>query len=162
MKSDRLLEIDVSLLLLRHGKRAVLRQIAESIEVSVEDVEKELGELRASKEKLEKRKKSLPIFDLEKIASGNEGKLDLLKKLEAKFENRTFLPELKDVNRLMGRHSAHATKAKSRLLAKQKIFSLLAQLRREELEDMLSSSRESKDVSSLGLISDQILGKPRT
>lgn len=84
-----------------------------------------------------------------------------MRQLCARFDNRTFLPELKDVKRFFDRHGRPATVWKSRALAQASLFRVLADASMSELKTLLAEEPVGSNVSSLGLISDEILGRNR-
>ncbi|MBD8709441.1 hypothetical protein IFT47_22675 [Pseudomonas sp. CFBP 13711] len=162
MTAKELVEIDVGLILLRHGKAAVLTAIANRVGVSEDELYREIERLRVAKEAAISRKKKIGgKFNIESFLIGRDNKAASLKKLSERFDNRTFLPELKDLKRFFERHGASASNLKSRVSAQTKLFKMLADFGEDELERILAETPERSRVSSLGLISDEILGRSR-
>jgi hypothetical protein len=156
MTSQDLLEAEMALALLRHGRSAVLRALGARLNLPTEELELEIEQIRTAP--LKRKKRSAPGFSIDTLLIDNEDKASVLKTLEARFENRTFLSELKDVHRFLDRNSYRTPRLKSRAVAKKNVFSVLAKLDNEQLERLLAEPSSRAD-SSLGLISDQILGK---
>jgi hypothetical protein len=98
-------------------------------------------------------------FSLAPLLVGREEKADTLKLLQARFENKTFLPELKDVKRFFDRHERHTPTFKSRLSAQAPLFTILADVDLATLKKLLTESPPGVAHSSLGIISDEILGR---
>lgn len=162
MTAKELVDIDVGLILLRYGKAAVLNAIAHRVGVSEEELMNEIDRLRAAKElSAAKKKRSVAKFDLNSILIGRNDKAVNLIKLSERFENRTFLPELKDLKRFFERHGGSASSVKSRASAQSRLFRMLADFGNSDLERLLAEAPGSSKESSLGLISDEILGRAR-
>lgn len=162
MTSREFLDYEVSLLLLRHGKEALLSSVARRIGLSDDVLRQELGALLHAKNvrPAEKKKLAPKQFELDPLLIGREDKASYLRQLCARFDNRTFLPELKDVKRFLDRHG-QSHNAKSRALAQAALFQVLADLDVSELLKLLAESLVGVETSSLGLISDEILGRNR-
>lgn len=160
MTAKELVDIDVGLILLRYGRAAVIKALAHQVCVSEESLAGEIERLRIAKEVSNSRKKKLGSkFNLDSILLGMDDKADCLKRLSERFDNKTFLPELKDLRRFLERHGSSASSVKSRASAQMKLFRVLASFSKEELEKIFSEVPERSRVSSLGLISDEILGR---
>lgn len=163
MKPRELLDIEVSLLLLRHGKEALLSSIARRIQLSDEALRQEFDALLRIKITPPPQKKYVPKrFVLDSLLKGREDKARYLHQLCARFENRTFLPELKDVKRFLDKHGQSTSNAKSRILAQASLFRVLADLEVSELMKLSAEPPVGSQASSLGLISDEILGRNRS
>jgi|ERR1700722_4492172 len=162
MKSKELLDLEVSLLLLKYGRSGVLQSIARRMRLSEEVLELELEKLlRPEYAPRPKKGGYTKPFDINSVIVGHEDKAEYLRELHRRFENRTFLSELKDVKRLFDRHGRSANTWKSRKNAEASVFRFLANLDASELQAILSDVSTGPDVSSLGIISDEILGRNR-
>lgn len=162
MTSQDFLDQEVSLILLKHGKEALLQAVARRMQLPDEVLRLELDRLlRSDFSPPPKKKSAARPFVLDSILEGREEKADYLRQLCARFENRTFLPELKDVNRFLERRGKSASTWKSRTFAQAPLFRLLADLDITELKKLLADAPTRTEVSSLGLISDEILGRNR-
>jgi hypothetical protein len=158
MTPREILDLEISLLLLKHSRRSVLQAIARRERLSDDVVEQEFRSLLSVNNASNRKKKSSPKpFDIDSVISGREDKALLLRELNARFENRTFLPELKDVKRFFDRHGGHSTVLKSRILSQSSLFRLMADLEVVELKKLTLESPTQREFSSLGLISDEIL-----
>jgi len=162
MTPREFLDLEVSLILLKHGKEALLQAVARRMQLSDEALRLELDTLLHAKLASSSKKKSVAKpFVLDSVLIGREEKADYLRQLCARFENRTFLSELKDVKRFFDRHGRSAPTWKSRVLAQASLFQFLADLHVSELKKLLDEAPTGTEVSSLGLISDEILGRNR-
>src|SRR5258708_2115819 len=98
MTPSEILDLEISLLLVRYGKQSALRALARRLGMSDHDLEAELRKLSQANVTLAPKKKSrVTPFSLDPLLIGREDKADTLRLLQARFENRTFLPELKDI-----------------------------------------------------------------
>lgn len=162
MTPRELLELEVALLLVKHGKQSVLQAMALLLRLSAQELETELGKLSDVSYALAAKKRSQgKPFSLDSILKGREEKADSLRQLQARFENRTFLPELKDVKRFFERYGKRVPSLKSRSSAQAPLFKLLADLESPTLTKLLAESPTSATFSSLGIISDEILGRQK-
>ena len=157
-----LLDADIALLLLRHGKSSVIGTLAKHLQLSEVELEEMLSTtLKRRRVQPPSKALSSPQFSIDRLIKGREYKEKFLRQLHAKFENRTFLPELKDVKLFLGRNKKSSASVKSRASAKSKIFMLLAELDLDSLEKLASEeAAEKSEFSSLGIISDEILRRP--
>lgn len=158
MTSQQILKYHLALLLAAHGERAVIAALADTIKLSQAELEKLLIELKES-EPRKRRKPAEPKQDVvEMLVTQYPGKAEALRILAARYRNKTFLSELRDVRRFFEQHSRPFGQTKSRADALPKLARLLADLDLEELT-ALCALPEDHEYSSLGVISDQILGR---
>lgn len=163
MTSQEFLDLEVCLLLVKHGKRAVLRAMARRMQASDEALEAELEKLRRAEYVSSARKKrAAGVFEIDSLLLGSDDKAHSLRQLFARYENRTFLPELKDVTRFFDRHGKPTPKWKSRVLAAGPLFRFIGDLPIAEIEKLLAEAPSKTEVSSLGMIADEILGRNKS
>lgn len=158
MTSREFLDLEVSLLLLKYGHRSLLQAVARRMQLSDKELRLELDKLLYAEHTSPKKSPPTP-FVLNSMLIGREEKADYLRQLNARFENRTFLSELKDIRRFFERRGKSVPKWKSRVLAQTSLFQLLADLDILELQKILADHPIGGEISSLGLISDEILGR---
>jgi hypothetical protein len=157
---DQLLEIDVRLLLLRHGRQRVLDVLARLTDQTLEELEQQL---RVSENKPKARKTKVSkaaLVDI--VASEYSERPDIAEPLRAiasNFENRTFLPELRDVERLFDRIGVSAGRLKSRAEAGPILIRALAKLSREELVKLATRDKVPGE-SEYSLLARAIMGAP--
>jgi hypothetical protein len=156
MTPQEILELEISLLLIKYGKDRVLKTFAKKIDDEL--IQKLSIASKISQNRTQKKKGPRKPFSIEPLFEGREDKADLLTALQARFKNRTFLPELRDVKRFLDRNTNRAISLKSRSAAEKILFTTLANLDKNTLKDFLSDTTSSNKESSLGLISDEILG----
>ena len=156
MKVD-LLQIEVELLLLKYGEPSVVKALALSSNSTEEEIRNKVEALRAKKDKTPKspRAKKLPLDVAKEVVAGSANE-DLLINLAILYQNKQFLPQLKDVKRFLGRFNI-SKKPKSRNEGTRLVFECLCRNTREELSDLISDSN-SGEQSSFAKLADHIIG----
>ena len=153
-----LLEIDVRLLLVRYGRTKVLHALARLGEQTIDEVERQLQAIQAAP----RPKQALPSIT-ELVAAAAQERREIaepLRALAVAFENRTFLPQLRDVQRFLQRSGVSHGKLKSRAAAASVVVRTLANLAPEVLEQLLTD-RSSAD-SGYALLARAIMGPKPT
>jgi hypothetical protein len=150
-----LLDIDVRLLLVRYGRNKVLQALAHLSEQTVEDLERQL---QAIQQKSTKPKRLLPsVKELAEQAAQEHSEIaEPLRTLAVRFENRTFLPQLRDVQRFLDRAGVAHGKLKSRAAAAPTVIRTLAKLPPDSLAQLLVD-KTSAD-SDYALLARAIMG----
>jgi hypothetical protein len=82
-----------------------------------------------------------------------------LQLLATRYENRTFLPQLKDAQRFLDRSGTPGKKLKSRNEAGHNVITALCRLSVEELRQLAARSVSSKGDSDYVLLAREIVGK---
>ncbi len=158
MTDKELLTIEVRVLLMKCGYKKLIQALSEVKNDSIEKIEEDLRKLE-----LLKRNKSKPhtrsIDDIvSKIINDNPEKADQLHRLAARYENKTFLSQLRDARQFLERNSVNPQVPKSRSSAVSQVFRTLASLDISQLEEYLVTSGTGTD-NALSILSDQIMGK---
>lgn len=160
MTDKGILSIEVRVLLVKYGYRKLIQALSEVKSDSIEKIEEDIRKLELSKRNKSKPHAE-PIDDIvSKIINNNLEKADQLRKLAASYENRTFLPRLRDVRQFLERNSVNPRILKSRPSAVSQVFRTLASLDISQLEEYLVASGTGTD-NALSILSDQIMGKRR-
>lgn len=158
-----LLDIDVRLLIIRYGKRKVLEALARLGEQTLDELMQQLPAVKqGSKSKTKRRAEPPSLIDL--VASETRGKDDLtelVRVLAVEFQNRTFLPHLRDVQRFLDRAGVPHGHLKSRAAAARVVIRALATLSRDELLHLAERDRSSGD-SDYSLLARAIMGTSHT
>jgi len=162
MSSQKFLDYEVALLLAKYGKNGLLSALAKQLELTPEQLEAFLHSPPAPKSDARARSTKRPSLSdfVMQLAQEHPDKAEALRTLYGRLENRTFLPELRDVRRFFERHGRPHGNTKSRSESLPRVLKLLAELDVTELEDLCETQPENTR-SSLGLISDEILRKYR-
>lgn len=158
--SSKFLDYEVALLLAKYGKNALLDELAKKLQLSPEQLERFLQTPLNQKSVSRSRKRPVPADLVAELAQEHPNKAEWLRTLHARFENRTFLPELRDVRRFFEHRARPLGTSKSRAESLPKVLRLLAELDVTELE-ALCHAQEENTYSSLGVISDEILRRYR-
>ncbi len=159
MKQTEILQAHLSLLILQYGEKMILESLAILRKQTVDEMESLLNDIYKTgySQSKETHKQAKSRLSSEQLLLFDPEKTDLLKSLKSKFENRIFLPELKDVRRFLENHGEPARNIKTRNVALNKVLKILISLSIADLEKLQVT--ENSVVSGLGIISDQILGR---
>lgn len=158
MTPQQSLKYHLALLLATHGEKAVLTALADTIKLSQDELERLLIELKELGPRNRRKTTGTKQDVVELLVTQHPDKAEVLRALSARYRNKTFLPELRDVRRFFEQHSRSIGQTKSRSDALPKLARLLVDLDLGELK-ALCALPESNEYSSLGVISDQILGR---
>jgi len=160
MTSKDFLSLHLCLLLAEHGESRVLEALALLLDSAPVDLQVRLADLRKIRHARSKKRTgaSKGKMSIETLLSEHPDKADLIREIQERFLERTYLPELKDVRRFLDRHGQPSTTLKKRddgfaIVARQLVL-----LSQDELRSILSEPTPL-GYSSLGIISDQILGR---
>jgi hypothetical protein len=155
--SHDLLDIDVRLLVLRYGRNKVLQVLARLGEQTVEELERQMQTIG---EKTKPKRAQPVLMDLVAAQADQHPEIaGPLRSLAVGFENRTFLPQLRDVQRFLDRIGAPHGKLKSRTAAAPAVIRALASLKPEEIE-RLTADNKSGENSEYSLLAHAIMGTP--
>lgn len=160
MSTDNILELEISLLLIKYEYKQVIKVLASLQNVKEEDLKQLIQETKEKKAtKAAKPKRSQINFGeiIFQITEQYPAKKFRIDQLAVRFENKIFLPELKDVRRFLERKSSKSIFLKSRLGGAKRVFDELGKLTLKELDELIDSDNGKK--SDLSILSDQIIGK---
>jgi hypothetical protein len=155
--SEQFLELELRLLIVRYGRQRVLRTLARLGEQTAEELEKQL---QAAEHKRKPKRSKPSVMDI--LASECREHPEIaepLRKLGVAFQNRTFLPQLRDVQRFLDRTSSTHGKLRSRESAAPIVFRALSKLTRDELLH-LSDRNDSPSESDYSLLAREIMKTP--
>lgn len=160
MNQRDLLPYDLALLIARHGERRVIAELAKTLLMPSTQLEDMLAKTESLVSKASQKKKGKDsVGVLEEICAKHPERAKRLRTLHARYQSKSFLPELKDVKRFLER-SGDVGSLKSRLDATSKVLHRLAEVPLDVLDE-LASMPEQSGYSSLGAISDEILRRSR-
>jgi hypothetical protein len=154
---DELLNIDLRLLLLRYGKTRVSDALTKLEEPTVGELESEIATIKIRKSR-GKRKTVSAIEVAAEISRDKPECSQSLQSLAARYENRTFLPHLRDVHRFLERSGTRHASVRSRADAARSVFNSLSRLSADELRKLAESPGTSRD-SDYALLAREIMGK---
>lgn len=156
MSPNELLELELSFLLIKYEERKVFVSLAKLSGLTLTELETKLRKIQQAEKKRPTRKNKLSSRVIDEVINQHPQKSDVLRILYARFQNKTFLSQLRDIKRLFNRYSLEMESLKSRSSAAPKVFKLLASLDVHELEE-LTQEQDKSNYSSLGIISDEIM-----
>lgn len=154
--NDKFLSFDVTILLARYGEKSVIGELSKQVNLREDELEDKLARIRSLPKRESKSKKAAPEFSLELYMSERPDIAEQMKVLDSRYDNRTFLSELRHVKRFLERRGVPSANIKSRELGKRKVFELITSLSGKEVSVLMSEDAVAGE-SSLGIISDQIL-----
>ena len=154
---DELLDIDVRLLVLRYGRQKVLAALSRVTEQTPAELEQQLLSFGRPRSADRRSAPTKPLVEVAEAESrGHSEILEPLRLLAQAFENRSFLPNLRDVERFLDRVGARPQKFKSRAMAGPVIIRTLSKLPKDELSSL--ASRDASGESDYSLLSRAIMG----
>ena len=155
--TNDLLDIDIKVLLLRYGRKNVLQALARTTEQTLDEVQKQLQIL--AERNTTKAKRAKPSI-LDMVTAHAQTRPDIAEPLRTAalaFENRTFLPQLRDVQRFLERNGTTHGKLKSRAATAPLVLRTLASLPPDELFRLTTAEMGSKD-SDYAILARAIMG----
>jgi len=156
MTSNQFLEYQISLLLAEFDSQPVLNVLALKLGASPEELQAQLEKIGSTHPVKRIATRRQPEDIVKRIASRNPEKADRLHMLSSRFQNRQFLPTLRDVERFFAQQTGKHPKIESRSKALPKLLTVLADMSTTEL-DRLSESESTSGYSALSVISGEIL-----
>lgn len=159
-RNQTLLDLELRLLIARYGKTRVAEALSgigstgtdlSAIKAGIEDYENGAKRIKAQR----RTEKSIEEM-VREINPGDSDIAHLLEKLARAYENKEFLPELREVKRFLEDRDISASKIRSRRDALSTVLKVLAPCSIDELRKLDEAKRGSR--SDLGIITDQILG----
>jgi hypothetical protein len=153
MNDKQFVQSYLALIISKYGETLVSEALTDLIGSSEKKSEKPLTKEKQNNTKINLTKSK----QFQELEEKHPDKFIAVKDLMERFENKTFLPELKDIKRFLEKQGLiNSSSIKSRKSAESKITQTLFTLPVEELEIILSSP-VNDEHSSLGIIADEIL-----
>lgn len=156
MGTQNYLDYEIILLFAKYGERQVLDALSSHLNMLPGVLETRLKEMRTLKPRATVKKRTDPQTIIGSLVVQYPDKAQYLKTLFSRFQNRTFLSELKDVKRFYNQYAADIGKVKSRTDAIPKLFKIIASLDIKELTTLCDDFRTG-EYSSLGILADEIM-----
>jgi len=154
--SGEILNIEIRLLIVKYGYKNILEALCKTKGTSIDEIESSIASLEKTNAMRKPTMKKSAIEVAEDVISGAEHYASL-HGLAIKYQNREFLPELKDVRRFLERSGIKSSKLKSRLSSTKKLFEFLRGLSKQELESLLTEIPE-KGESAFSALANEIIG----
>ena len=157
-RNQTLLDLELRLLIARYGKKKITKALSEIgstdlpvIKAGIEDYEN-----GAKRSKAQRRTEKSIEEMVREVNPGHPDIAHLLEKLARSYENKEFLPELREVKRFLEDRDISTSKIRSRKDALSTVLKVLAPCSIDELRKLDAEKGGSR--SDLGIITDQILG----
>lgn len=153
-----LLDLELRLLIARHGKTRVSEALSAISDVDVASIDAGVKAYEGKTRKNKQRSRPGKTMD-EMIRDAHPKGLEaqrLIEKLGRAYENKEFLPELREVSRFLESRGSSARAFRSRADALPAVLRALALCEVGELQTLHDGRRGHG--SDLGIITDQILG----
>ena len=157
---DQFLDLEIRLLLLRYGRRRVIESLASGADESVEALERQISELESKKKTPPRSKKPTPPELVAAACEDRPGVEGQVRNLIASYENRTFLPRLREVERFLDHTGVRHSKLKSRVAALPKVIQALAGMSESQLKELLEVAAHDKG-SDFALLANEIMRRDR-
>jgi hypothetical protein len=160
--NEQILALELRLLILRYGRRRIIETLANLGDQTPEEVERALAAAVERKALRNSRSNERPISDIIQEACRDRPEImEQVSTLVGRFENRTFLPQLRDVVRFLDRTGVAHGKLKSRRLSISKVISALARLNQAELQQ-LAALPGAEGESDLAVLAREIMSGGRS
>jgi hypothetical protein len=156
MSKDEIIELELSLLLIKYSESRILGSLATMMGISSSELEAKLEKIRQAKNEPPKSKRNKNSQYINEITRKHPRKSKILSLLYSRFESGIFLPQLHDIKQFLRSHSVEDENLKSRQDSVKKLFSVLAGLEDNELKELIQE-KNKPNFSSLGIISDEIM-----
>ena len=158
-RNETLLDLELRLLIARHGKRRVSEVLSAIGEVDLTAIDSGIKayEEKSKRDKTQRRRRR-SIEEM--VRNANPDSVDaerLIEKLARAYENKEFLPELREVKHFLEARRVPVVKFRSRADALPTVLRVLAQYRLDDLQVLDENRRVHR--SDLGIITEQILGQ---
>lgn len=154
-----LLDLEVQLLVLKHGRQRIVKSLAGIEQVSEADIERQLSAAATAKSaKVAKPHPTLAEM-LERAEIEPPAKRERVATLLREFDQKRFLPDLRSIERFCFQHGTKSA-AKTRADALPKVISTLATLPDNELEELLTSVRNGGGKNGFAHLAAAIMDRP--
>jgi len=143
------------------NRRGIIDALAKLGDQTAEEIERELAAALERKPRRKTKLRERPTSDLTADACRDRPEIaEIVTILASRFENRTFLPQLRDVVRFFDRADVPHPKLTSRRLALPRVIRALARLDAEELQRLIASPEEGE--SDLAVLAREIMAGGRS
>ena len=160
MNQDKdLLGLELRLLIARHGKARINEALSSMEDIGLATLDADVRAYEGRTRRSKARPRSRKNID-EMIREANLENPDaerFIRKLVLAYEDRQFLPELREVKRFLESRRTSAAKFRSRTDALPAVIRVLAQTEPDELATLVE--RKATLGGDLGIIANQILGR---
>ena len=159
MNDKNLLRLEVKLLLLKYGRKALIEAFSNLELVTIEDLEKEIQLYRSNK----KAKLPRPEKSTEEVLNSfeiNEDSRKMILYVIDKFRSKAFLPNLRDAITFLQLEGSSKRNVKSRQDTLPLVISSLAQMSKNRLQSIYKDLQDYGDQSDFSILANKLMGKP--
>lgn len=136
----------------------MVEMLASLGEQNFEEIEAELAAAQNKKKTGTRRSQPRSASEIAAEISRNEPERShSLQKLASRYDNKTFLPTLRDVRRFLDRTGVSDSKPKDRRRAALQVVTALSRVSAQEL-DQLAASPEHETESDYSVLAREIIG----
>jgi hypothetical protein len=153
---DNLLELEIRLLVLKYGADKIKQALAINQSMTVDELDREIRQLEQQKRLRKPISKWTAEEFVRNLKMDDPEKTVALTEVAKNFDNRTFLPQLRDVKVLLGRFNIDVGPMKSRGAAVKPVFDRLSQLPIADLRRITEDAQGSKDSVFSDLVGEII------
>lgn len=155
-----LLDLEVQLLVLKHGRQRIVRSLAGVAGVTEADIEQALSAAANAKSAKVAKPRLTTAEMLERADIESPAKKERVATLLREFEQKRFLPELRSVERFCFEHGKRLS-AKTRTAALPKVLLILAKLSDHELDELLNPLSNGGGKSGFAHLAAAIMDRPK-
>ena len=160
-RDETLLDLELRLLVARHGKAQIAKTLSAigDVDVTLVDSGVKAYEDNAGRNRARRRPRKSVEDMMRGISLEDPDTAVLVERLARAYEEKDFLPEFRDVRRFLESRRISTAKLRSRADALPTVVRELARFSLDELQTL--DERRLDRGSDLGIIADQILGPPK-
>ena len=161
-RESTLLDLELRLLIARHGKARVSAALSAIGDVDLDVLDTGIREYEdESRNRTSHRRASKSIEEMVQDSNPNgAAAMRYMERLAHAYQDKEFLSELRAVKRFLQSRGVQAEKLRSRSDALSTVLRVLAECELEELQ-ALNEEKEMRE-SDLGMLTDQILGTTKS
>ena len=164
MNQDALLELELRILMARHGRKKVLDALSRIKQTTVAALASDVKAFEDTTAINSRPGRRWPRKSVREIVRDlnlmNDEVGSLVEKLGIAYESRAFLPVLRDVKTFLEKKGVPAGEIRSRTEALPILLATLSRLSTEELRSIDIERLDTR--SDLAIIADHVLGRRRT
>jgi len=156
--NEKYIELEIRLLLLKYGKAKILNLIERISEKPVEDLDNKLRNVE-KKQKVKAKDVKILTHDLIDVEISDVPEvISLVRILISRYENKVFLPQLKDALRFIERTGLECGNIKTRRAATKTVIKALSKLSLEELSRLVHDFTATKE-SDFSILARGLMGE---
>jgi hypothetical protein len=156
-----LLDLELRLLLARHGRDRVIAALARVSDTSPEEIEETLREFERSTSRRRVKPQKTVRAILADLKIPSKKIFDLVSEAAGLLEAKVIFPNRREVIAFLRKHGIDRSGAKSRREALPQVLRILSSLDEPQLREVLETASRSGE-SDYALLANKILGKTQS